>query len=180
MNNSTNGSVPFEVTPLLSVYLGFTSPCGLITSICCFIYIAKYLKITTHIKKILLIESIYSFFMELFHIIGLYKIMFGGGQTMTWTTCSMFVDSLPLTFCMSCSFSTMISIIRFYMANRTGNNELVDHVKIETRSNLAFFAIFFVTFCLIYLNVEYQIPMSPIVNECAGLEFPQIFTALWV
>jgi hypothetical protein len=135
---------------------------------CSFIYIAKYLKITTHIKKILLIESIYSFFMDIFHIIGLYRVVFG--QTMTWTMCSMFIEPLLLTFCLSGCFSAMISIIRFYMASHTGNNELVDHIKIEKRSNLAIAAVFAFLCCLKYLNVEYQIPLSPLINECAGTE----------
>jgi hypothetical protein len=171
MNNSSN--INFEVTPAVSVFLGLSSHCGLITNICSFIYIAKYLKITPHIKKILLIESIYSVFMDIFHIIGLYRVVFG--QTMTWTTCSMFVEPLVLTICLSICFSTMISIIRFYMASHTGNNELVDHIKIEKRSNLAIAAIFAFLCCLKYLNVEFQISLSPLIIECAGTE--QMWTA---
>jgi hypothetical protein len=54
------------------------------------------------------------------------------------------------------------------MANRTGNNRLVDHIKIESRSNMAFLSLFCITIFIIYLHVEFQVPLSPGVLECSG------------
>jgi hypothetical protein len=56
------------------------------------------------------------------------------------------------------------------MANRTGNNRLADHIKIESRSNMAFLSLFCITIFIIYLHVEFQVPISPVVLECSGID----------
>jgi hypothetical protein len=153
---------------LVSVYIGLVAPCGIITSISSFIYITKFLTITPHIHKVLQLESIYSFVLVIIHSVGYFNIVVSHNHSFTY--CSMFIDALPGMFFSSGFFSCMISTIRYYMSNRTGNNRLVDHIKIESRSNMAFLLLFCITTFIIYLHVEFQVPISPVVLECSGLD----------
>jgi hypothetical protein len=151
-------------------FIGLVSPCGLATNFCSFIYIHKYLKITPHILKLLKIESVYSFVLGLIHCLGFFRIVLGA--TLSFTSCSMALDPLPSMFVVSTLISAMISVIRYYMASSTGDNRLVDHIKIENRSNVACLSLICATTVTIFYNVKFQIPVTPVVYECAELKYP--------
>jgi hypothetical protein len=102
------------------------------------------------------------------HSVDYFNVVIGHNYSFTY--CSMFIDALPGMFFSSGFFSCMISTIRYYMTNRTGNNRLVDHIKIESRSNMAFLSLFCITIFIIYLHVEFQVPLSPGVLECSGID----------
>ena len=135
-------------------------------TVLCLMYIKYKLKVSTHIKKVLFAKGISTLGTLIIQHIGYYGYASNTLQPQVY--CTLLIMTVPARCAMNIFFGMVLAIIRFYMADRTGRNLLVDHSKIETYFNVSILVYFIfwalMYFCEAFLGLHYSI----FVANCAA------------
>lgn len=113
------------LTKVKTVYL-VLSPLGLVTSLACYIYVKKLIKVSIHIKDIISKESLVTFCCFSINLLGV-ALVSSVPDYVLIMGCGLIFDIGPLTFALIKFLDLQLAIVRYYMARQTGNNESIKY-----------------------------------------------------
>ena len=139
---------------------------GLAMTIACIFHIQFRLKVTFHVKRVLLFQGISIVSTLLLQSAGyIIEII---GTTNRNVSCALQISSAPARFAMNIFFTMALAIIRFYMADRTGRNRQVNHAKIKEYSFASAIVNWLIWIVVFACGPILGIHLVPIAAECAG------------
>ncbi len=122
---------PEQLSPGLREILGLIMLAKVISGFSSAIYICKKLKVSIHVKRILLSEAVF--------LIAETILMTVGYVQVTWLrikdsiSCGLLVDLIPLTLMFHILLTMMLAKLRYKMAEAIGNQKVVDDGMIQKR-----------------------------------------------
>jgi hypothetical protein len=107
MNNTTS----LSFSAIFPFYMGAIIPIGMVTNVLSLIYTVIKLKISPHIKKILIVECIYNLGCSVLMATGYFMTVISDQRTLR--ACAALVAPFKMSFSASMIMSTMIGAIRY-------------------------------------------------------------------
>ena len=164
--------------PILeTVFAFFLSASALTLTLICIFYIKCKLKVTDHVKRVLLFQGVSIVCTLLLQSAG--YILSSIGIASKNVSCALLISSAPIRFSLNLFFSMVLSIIRFYMADRTGRNRLVDHLKIKRYSFASAIMYWLIWIIILACGAIYGIHFSPVGANCAGVNYNQMLRVIY-
>ena len=149
-------------------------PMQMISSIVSLLYIFKKMQVSDNVKRILIAEAIIMLISSIAASIGLALLLF---HEQNEVSCALVLDIIGLEFLIRHLLMTILAILRYYMAERTGNNKIIDDEKIKRYSYLAIFIIC-IGYCIQMLfSCIYGMHGTTTTGDCSA---SQNVSTLWV
>ena len=149
-------------------------PMQMISSIVSLLYIFKKMQVSDHVKRILIAAAIIMLLSSIAASIGLALLLF---HEQNEVSCALVLDIIGLQYFTITLLMTILAILRYYMAERAGNNKIIDDEKIKRYSYLAIFIIC-VGYCIQMLfSCIYGMHTNTLTGDCSA---SQNFSILWM
>ena len=159
--------------PLSPVFWGTEGPLcilGLLSNLCCLVYIVFKLKINMYIRRILLMTTVFMVGMQSVNIASLVYI--NVTKTVNVTSCALLIVPKMVKTLVSGHFSMAIAVVRYYLAKQTANVEAINHMFLKWFVNSVFgLALTCVSVFVGIISLSDSMTVSPIVALCAKVDF---------
>ena len=128
-------------------------------------YISTDFKVSDHVKRILISEASSILFWSVIEFFGLCLIFLNGQGSFS---CGLLFEPIGFGYLTICFHMMLLATVRFYMAERTGQNKAINDTKVQNYTVNSIAAFNLVLLILLSLSFGLDFNITPLKSYCSG------------
>lgn len=161
-----------NLSPGLPETLGLIAGLKAVSSITSLKYIIKDLKVSMHVKRVLIAEAVSLMIDVVLASVGYIQVFLLDIKTSM--SCGFVVDLIPLTLMFHIVLTMMLAIMRSYKTDKVIKNKVADDILIKDRFYQGLALITLVILALIILGAVFGIHSSFLAPKCLEVDYKSI------